>query len=265
MAAWLTAALSLPSPQGPRCLPRAVTAPQPRSLHPLLTTSLPPPEDHLISSIRSAAVFARLCEEKDDPTAPVTDVGLRRAARGSDDSLTTALQLQSRIEEAASTLERTQPPLDFSSPDEGTSVVEGTWRLLYSNASEITNLADLPFGFRLREVHQRIDLSTGALENRATVGHKLRLASQRTRVVARSWADTVGTISRAGVVNTGNRLAVQFTKVVISLQRILFIPTPFLRVTARPNGTLEKVRQGPGVRSRVLWVTHVLFTCTCPC
>ena len=44
--------------------------------------------------------------------------------------------------------------------------------------------------------------------------------------------------------NEGNRVAVQFTKVVIQL-RLLFIPTPFLKVVAKPNGTLEKEGRVP--------------------
>ena len=45
--------------------------------------------------------------------------------------------------------------------------------------------------------------------------------------------------------NAGNRLAVLFTKVVISLPRLLVLPTPFLRFTARPNGPLEKEGRTP--------------------
>ncbi len=37
----------------------------------------------------------------------------------------------------------------------------------------------------------------------------------------------------------------QFTKVVISLPRLLVLPTPFLRVVARPNGPNEREGRVP--------------------
>lgn len=125
------------------------------------------------------------------------------------------------------------------------AAIDGSWLLRYSDASEITNLAKLPLGLRLASVFQRVDLSTGTLENRAFVRHKWRLAKQQTRVVARAWADERGAVNRAGVVNPGNRLAVEFTKVVVSFNRLLFVPTPFLRIVAKPNGTLEKEGRVP--------------------
>ena len=98
----------------------------------------------------------------------------------------------------------------LSSPDD-TRVAQanGAWRLLYSDASEITRLNRLPLGLELRSVYQRVCLRNGVLENRAEVGHKWRLAAQRTRVVARAWDDELGTLNRVGVANVGNRLAVQ--------------------------------------------------------
>ena len=39
--------------------------------------------------------------------------------------------------------------------------LNGNWKLLYSDASEITRLVDLPLGFRLGAVFQLIDVSAG--------------------------------------------------------------------------------------------------------
>lgn len=210
------------------------------------SASLLPPaaaEEALYESLRQAAVFARMAREGEVWTEPVTDLALRQVCKDGKLSERTAARLQQSIEDIAAELERSQPTLNLAAEnDQRLADIDGTWKLLYSNASEITNLNRLPLGFKLKTVYQRVDLKAGALENRAEVRHKWRLATQRTRVVARAWTDELGAVSRAGVKNVGNRLAVQFTKVVISLRRILFLPTPFIRIVARPNGTLEKVR-----------------------
>ena len=144
---------------------------------------------------------------------------------------------------AATTLEDSRPtPLLADGSANGAN---GAWRLLYSDAPEIANLVKLPLGLVLRQVVQRVSLEEGILENRAEVGHHLRLVQQRTRVVAKAWAEEPGAVNNVGVANGGNRLAVRFTKVVINFPRLLVLPTPFLRIVARPNGPLEKEGRTP--------------------
>ena len=62
-----------------------------------------------------------------------------------------------------------------------------SWRLLYSDASEITRLARLPLGFRLGPVVQRIAAASGRLENHALVRPP---PPPRLRAEARSRAPT---------------------------------------------------------------------------
>ena len=220
----------LPSPAARCAAPRCCAAKQ--------------EEQALLQACEQAASFCDLTS-----LAPVTSLALERAGKEgakikrAKSGERAAIALRERIEMAATSLEDSQPTL--SAAKGGLDVATGAWRLLYSDAPEITNLVKLPLGLKLRSVHQRVDVERGILENRADVGHVLRLAKQQTRVVARLWADELGAVSRAGVTNEGNRVAVQFTKVVIQLRRLLFIPTPFLKVVAKPNGTLEKEGRVP--------------------
>ena len=123
-------------------------------------------------------------------------------------------------------------------------LLDGPWRLLYSDASEITNLVDLPLGFRLGAVFQPIDVQTGRVENQANVKHRFLLASAHTRVLARfGLEEDLKAKNRAGVSNTeGRRVNVQFEKVVFSLRRVLFVPflSRLVRRVARPRGPAEK-------------------------
>ena len=229
-------------------LPRAGLAPigRTRALHATASTSAleaPPLQVALDDAIAHARTFINTKYQD----APVTNLTLSLAAEKRKKSTRSAQALARQVEEAAAALEGSDPsPLDFGdASDARLSLVSGTWRLKYSNAAEITNLAKLPLGLRLRTVLQRVDLDRGVLENRAEVAHKWRLAAQRTRVVAKAWADEPGALNKVGVPNPGNRLAVKFCKVVVSLRRLLLLPTPFLRIVARPFGPVEKEGRVP--------------------
>mmetsp|Transcript_1934 Transcript_1934/g.3428 ORF Transcript_1934/g.3428 Transcript_1934/m.3428 type:complete len:320 (-) Transcript_1934:341-1300(-) len=50
-------------------------------------------------------------------------------------------------------------------------ILDGKWKLIYSDASEITSLAKLPFGFKLRQVNQNINVATTSFMNVAQVMH----------------------------------------------------------------------------------------------
>lgn len=84
-------------------------------------------------------------------------------------------------------------------------LVDGSWRLVYSNAPEITSLVSLPLGFELGPVFQPFNVSSGAFENQAFIGHKLGLARANTRVV--------GDFTPA----SGRRFGVDFRRVIFQL------------------------------------------------
>ena len=121
--------------------------------------------------------------------------------------------------------------------------LDGGWRLLYSNAREITNLAaGLPLGFALGKTYQPIDLATGRFENQGLVEHVLGLARASTCVVGDLRLAPEGTLNAAGTVNdAGNRVDVDFRRITFGLDELL----------GRPS-TLRKVRQ----RAPRLALTH---------
>ena len=78
------------------------------------------------------------------------------------------------------------------------------------------------------------------------IRHRFRLLRQVTRVAARATREPeLGAPNRAGVPNAGNRINVRVRKVVVALRRVLFVPTPCLRIVARPNGPNEKEGRTP--------------------
>ena len=107
-------------------------------------------------------------------------------------------------------------------------------------------------------MYQRVRLGWGVVENRAMIRHRFRLLRQVTRVVARATREPeLGAPNRAGVPNAGNRINVRFMKVVVALRRVLFVPTPFLRIVARPNGPNEKEGRTPTLDPRTSATTRV--------
>lgn len=91
--------------------------------------------------------------------------------------------------------------------------LNGSWRLLYSNAREITNLASgLPLGFVLGPTYQPLDVIQGLFENQGLVQNAFGLASLSTRVVGDLRPAAAGTLNAAGIVNSrGDRVDVCVT------------------------------------------------------
>jgi len=167
-------------------------------------------------------------------------------------NVTTDAPRISRIEELVRELEPFSPYAGkaFADNPEALSTLSGGWRLLYSDASEITRLVKLPLGFKLGAVFQAINASTGMFENQALVKHSLRLLSGHTRVIAKFWLnDDLGAINRAGVTNSaGNRVNVKFLRVIFTLRRFLILPTfGLVRKVAQPRGPAEQAGVGPSI------------------
>ena len=197
-------------------------------------------ERTMAAALDDAALWATKVGHQRYVSAPVTNRTLILAKA----SGKRATRLVAAIEAAAAMLEASEPPLQLSATD-ADARASGTWLLRYSNADEITNLDRLPLGLGIERVYQRVSLARGVVENRALVRHRWRLARQLTRVVARAAPAAPHGLNRAGVRNAGNRLEVTFLKVVVQLRRVLGIPTPFLRIVARPNGPNEKEGRTP--------------------
>ena len=145
------------------------------------------------------------------------------------------------IEKTVGILETLAPLPPLANSSEALQTLDGDWQLVYSDASEITNIAKLPLGFRLGPVFQPIDIEGGRLENQALIKHKFLLFSGHTRVVADFSLADIGEINPIGVVNIGERANVKFLKVLFTLRRLLVLPTfGKIRKTATPNGKSEQ-------------------------
>ena len=121
--------------------------------------------------------------------------------------------------------------------------LEGGWRLVYSDAPEITNLASLPAGFRLGPVYQPFDLQSGTFENQGKVLHATGLVRASTRVVGEFSRARPGTVNAAGVVNDrDDRVDVVFRRVVFQLDGVAGRPVTNVRkvVSPRPDPTLAQ-------------------------
>jgi hypothetical protein len=160
--------------------------------------------------------------------APVTNVTLGTAE-------------YARILALAADLEATASEDENSLNGEALERLDGDWRLVFSDASEITRLSKLPLGFRLGQVFQPIRVRRGYFENQAAVRHRLGLARASTRVVANFSAAELGSINRVGVVNEkGNRINVRFQNVIFTLHRFFGLPTfGRIRKVATPRGPAE--------------------------
>lgn len=118
-------------------------------------------------------------------------------------------------------------------------LVDGSWRLVYSNAPEITSLVSLPLGFELGPVFQPFNVSSGAFENQALIGHKLGLARANTRVV--------GEFTPAG----GRRFDVTFRRVIFQLdapfysRKVVSLPP-----ASQPSRFENRHQQPAGRKSR---------------
>lgn len=176
------------------------------------------------------------------------DVIPKRPFGGPATNITTSKDTCLKIEELVSKLEKLAPLPPLANSSEALEAIDGDWQLVFSDASEITNIAKLPMGFQLGPVYQPIDVEAGRLENQALIKHKLRLFSGHTRVVADFSLAEVGDINPAGKVNIGERANVQFRKVVFTLRRFLFLPTfGKIRKSAIPNGRSEQNDEVPSI------------------
>lgn len=153
-----------------------------------------------------------------------------------------------RIEKAILDLEQVAPLPPLANSTEAVNTLNGGWQLVYSDASEITRIVQLPLGFCLGPVFQLINVTDGRFENQALIKHKLRLFSGHTRVMANFFLAPLGAVNRAGVVNNGSRANVKFLKVLFTLRRFLVIPT-FGKIykTAVPNGPSERAGVIPSI------------------
>ena len=104
--------------------------------------------------------------------------------------------------------------------------LDGSWRLVYSDAPEITNLAKLPLGFQLGPVRQPFSLPSKTFENQGEILHVTRLIHGSTRVVGDFDRAARGTLNAAGVVNDrGDRVDVFFRRVVFEIDAPVAIKT----------------------------------------
>ena len=104
--------------------------------------------------------------------------------------------------------------------------LDGSWRLVYSDAPEITNLAKLPLGFQLGPVRQPFSLQSKTFENQGEILHVTRLVHGSTRVVGDFDRAARGTLNAAGVVNDrGDRVDVFFRRVVFEIDAPVAIKT----------------------------------------
>jgi hypothetical protein len=104
--------------------------------------------------------------------------------------------------------------------------LDGSWRLVYSDAPEITNLAKLPLGFQLGPVRQPFSLQSKTFENQGEILHVTRLLHGSTRVVGDFDRAARGTLNAAGVVNDrGDRVDVFFRRVVFEIDAPVAIKT----------------------------------------
>lgn len=104
--------------------------------------------------------------------------------------------------------------------------LDGSWRLVYSDAPEITNLARSPLGFQLGPVRQPFSLTSNTFENQGEILHVTRLIHGATRVVGEFSAADRGTLNAAGVLNERNdRVDVLFRRVVFEIDAPLAIKT----------------------------------------
>lgn len=115
--------------------------------------------------------------------------------------------------------------------------LSGNWRLLYTDAPEITGLANLPLGLALGPVYQLIDVPSGDFENEALITHKLGLVKGDLAVVGTFTSAQIGSVNAAGKKNVdGNRIDVDFQRLVFSVIELGGFPTgSLLRKVASPT------------------------------
>jgi hypothetical protein len=142
------------------------------------------------------------------PDSPITDLNLDQETRTEIDNLTKALE----------NLNPTPKPLLY-----GLSLLDGSWRLLYSTGQEIRRLEVLPFGFKLGKIFQNIDLASASFENKAFLEDRFSLLKGYVRVTA--------TFEPELSLNTGlpdRKINVNFLQRFLSIQKLVGFGTPML-------------------------------------
>ena len=160
--------------------------------------------------------------------------------------------LSRKIEARAAAVERQAARDNAKDPR-----LSDSWRLIYSNGREITNLATgLPLGFVLGKTYQPVDVQTGRFENQGLVEHRLGLARASTLVIGDMRLAPPGTLNAAGTRNErGNRVDVDFRRLTFGLDAVLGKPleTPLRKVVV--------TRQNPDAAQPANDVTYLDATC----
>lgn len=111
-------------------------------------------------------------------------------------------------------------------------LLDGAWLLRYSTAREIRSLASLPFGFKLGEVYQVIDLASGSFFNQAFCKHISEAIMGYVKVTA--------TFKPAPAAEDGlnRKIYVNFKRRSIVIEKIFGLPSligkPLKEVDAKP-------------------------------
>ncbi|ACK69434.1 PAP fibrillin family protein [Gloeothece citriformis PCC 7424] len=141
-------------------------------------------------------------------SSPLTDVKLEEKSA-------------QEIEQLTITLEALNPnlyPLRHALP-----LLDGIWKLDYSTAREIKSLAKLPYGFKVGEVYQIIDIETQSFFNQAFVTHTLGVLSGYVKVTA-----TFEPAKEDYSVLPNRRLNVNFKKRYLAIEKVAGFNTPQL-------------------------------------
>jgi len=187
---------------------------------------------------------ARLCRLP--KYAPLTNFTLKNKNRET---------LDRDIQEAVRKLEaeRLYPPPVLKNRSALTDL-NGPWRLIYADASEITRLYKLPLRFRPKSVFQRINLPRLTFENQAFLRGPFGLRSS-IRVVSEFGIASRNTPNLVGKMNEEeDRIDVRFLAVIISLTKILWIPLPFRRVVKPRSASREEREDGIGPSLDITYV-----------
>lgn len=194
------------------------------------------PRELLLAQLQKRVDLARL----DAAGAPLTPVNLDPA---------TAKELTSLAERLEASFARQKNILQDPAKLQQLS---GKWRLLFSDAPEITGLANLPLGLAVGPVYQPIDVSSKIFENQSPIVQKLGLVKGNLRVVGTFAAAPLRSVNAAGVVNTcGNRIDVNFERLVFSVDQLVGISTgSFLQRVATPT-------RAPGAPQPAIDITYL--------
>lgn len=103
----------------------------------------------------------------------------------------------------------------------GVSLLDGIWQLNYSTAREIRSLNKLPFGFKLKEVYQIINVENKSFFNIAFVQDSSGLIEGYVKVTA-----TFAPAIDENLMTPDKRINVNFEKRYLSIKKIAGIKTP---------------------------------------